>query len=288
MKRFLAYSGLTIMLLYLGVTQAGTNTHGKPFPPFRIAGNLYYVGDDYQADYLIVTPKGNILINSGYATDVPKIKASIKKLGFSYKDTKILLISHAHIDHDAGMPIIKRETGARYMVMAQDVPVVETGGKEDFFYGSDPSMLYQPTTVDRILQDGDKVTLGSTTLVAHLTAGHTKGCTTWTMKVSDKNQVYHVAIVCSPYLNPGYQLVNNAKYPNIAKDYERQFQVLSSLPVDIFLGAHGMYFNLGDKYHELHQGNTNAFIDPVGYKQFVSQKKQDFYKELSRQQSNKE
>ena len=149
----------------------------EPFPPFRIARNLYYVGTKGLANYLITTPQGNILINSDLEANVPMIEASIEKLGFKFKDTKILLISHAHWDHDAGSAMIKEMTGAMYMVMDADVPVVESGGKTDFDYGNSPTSLYRPTKVDRVLHDGDEVKLGGTVLVAHLTPGHTEGCT---------------------------------------------------------------------------------------------------------------
>src|SRR5277367_3634790 len=150
----------------------------EAFPPFRIAGNLYYVGSKGLANYLITTPQGNILINSDLEANVPMIQASIEKLGFQFNDTKILLISHAHFDHDAGSAKIKEMTGARYMVMDADVPVVESGGKLDFQYGNTPGSLYPPTKVDRVLHDGDEVKLGGAVIVAHLTPGHTKGCTT--------------------------------------------------------------------------------------------------------------
>jgi len=153
----------------------------KPFPPFRIAGNLYYVGSQDLAAYLIVTPQGNILINSNLEFSPPQIKKAIELLGFKYGDTKILLISHGHFDHCAGSAEIKRETGAKYEVMAQDVSVVESGGHTDFHYGADKTMWFPPTKVDRILHDGDTVSLGGTTLTAHLTGGHTKGTTTWTL-----------------------------------------------------------------------------------------------------------
>lgn len=257
----------------------------KPFPPFRIAGNLYYVGDNYQADYLIVTPQGNILINTGYHSNVPGIKTSIEKLGFKYNDIKILLISHAHGDHEGGAALVKKETGAKYMVMDADVSVVESGGKTDFRYGSDATERYQPAKVDRILHDHDQVKLGGTVLVAHLTAGHTKGCTTWTMKVHEKGKDLNIVIVGGPYVNPDYQLVNNANYPTIAKDFEHSFKILKSLPCDIFLGAHGMYFNLDKKYELMQSGDKNAFIDPEGYKQFIAKKEQDFWKTLRQQRT---
>ena len=257
----------------------------EPFPPFRIVGNLYYVGSKGLANYLIVTPQGNILINSDTEKNVPMIKASIEKLGFKFSDTKILLISHAHWDHDAGSALIKKETGAQYMVMDADVPVVESGGKADFNYGNDPATLYAPVKVDRVLHDGDEVRLGGSVLVAHLTPGHTKGCTTWTMKVSGGGKTYNVVIVGSPNVNPGYKLVNNKAYPQIAQDYERMWSVLKSLPCDIFLGAHGEYFGMEAKYARMKQGGANPFIDPEGYKKYVAQKEADFYAELKKQQA---
>ncbi|MGB8475545.1 MAG: subclass B3 metallo-beta-lactamase [Candidatus Acidiferrum sp.] len=256
----------------------------EPFPPFRIAGNLYYVGSKGLANYLITTPKGNILINSDLEANVPMIAASIEKLGFKFKDTKILLISHAHWDHDAGSAMIKQMTGAKYMVMDADVSVVESGGKTDFQYGNSPSSLYKPTKVDRILHDDDQVSLGGTVLVAHLTPGHTKGCTTWTMKVTDRGNTYNVVIVGSPNVNPGYKLVHNAAYPQIAQDYERMWRVLKSLPCDIFLGAHGAYFGLEEKYPLLKEGGANPFIDPDGYKRFIAEKEKDFRTELAKQE----
>jgi metallo-beta-lactamase class B len=256
----------------------------EPFPPFHIAGNLYYVGSKGLANYLVTTPKGNILINSDLEANVPMIEASIEKLGFNFKDTKILLISHAHFDHDAGSARIKEMTGATYMVMVGDVPVVESGGKADFQYGNTPASLYRPTKVDRVLHDGDKVKLGGTVLVAHLTPGHTRGCTTWTMRVTEGGKIYNVVIIGSPNVNPGYKLVGNTAYPQIAQDYERMWRVLKSLQCDIFLGAHGNYFGLEEKYPLLKEGRANPFIDPNGYQKYVAQKEQDFQTELAKQQ----
>jgi metallo-beta-lactamase class B len=255
----------------------------EPFPAFRIAGNLYYVGSKGLANYLVTTPQGNILINSDLESNVPMIEASIEKLGFKFKDTKVLLISHAHWDHDAGSAKIKAMTGASYMVMDADVPVVESGGKTDFQYGNSPGFLYPPTKVDRVLHDGDEVRLGGAVLVAHLTPGHTKGCTTWAMKVTEGGKAYNVVIIGSPNVNPGYRLIHNNNYPQIAQEYERMWDVLKSLPCDIFLGAHGGYFGLEEKYPLMKDGGANPFIDPSGYKKFIAQKEQDFRTELAKQ-----
>jgi metallo-beta-lactamase class B len=253
----------------------------EPFPPFHIAGNLYYVGSRGLANYLVTTPQGNILINSDLEANVPMIEASIEKLGFKFKDTKILLISHAHWDHDAGSAMIKERTGATYMVMDADVSVVESGGKTDFAYGN--TTVYRPAKVDRVLHDGDEVKLGSTVLVAHLTPGHTKGCTTWTIAVTDRGKTYDVVIVGSPNVNPGYKLVDNTAYPQIAEDYERMWRVLKSLSCDIFLGAHGNYFGLEEKYPLRNEGSANPFVDPSGYKKYIAQKEEDFRTELAKQ-----
>src|SRR5829696_566743 len=166
----------------------------EPFPAFRIAGNLYYVGSRGLASYLITTPEGHILINSNMEPNVPMIRASVESLGFKFSDIKILLISHAHWDHCAASATIKRLTGAKYIVMEGDVDVVESGGKSDFQYGNDPTALYPATRVDRVLHDGDEVKLGGATLTARLTQGHTKGCTTWTMEVYDGLKTRDVVI----------------------------------------------------------------------------------------------
>jgi metallo-beta-lactamase class B len=257
----------------------------EPFPPFHIAGNLYYVGSKGLANYLITTPAGHILINSDLEANVPLIRASVEQLGFKFSDIKILLISHAHWDHDAGSAMIKRMTGATYMVMDADVPVVESGGTDDFQYGSTPSSLYPATKVDRVLHDGDEVKLGDAVLVAHLTPGHTKGCTTWTMKTTESGKTYNVAIVGSPNVNAGYKLVGNTRYPQIAEDYERMFQVLKSLPVDVFLGAHGSYFDMEAKYAKMKAGASLPFVDPAGYAKLVADKEQAFRSELAKQKA---
>jgi metallo-beta-lactamase class B len=255
----------------------------EPFPPFHIAGNLYYVGSKGLANYLIVTPQGNILINSDMEANVPMIRASIEKLGFKFEDTRILLISHAHWDHDAGSATIKEMTGAKYMVMDADVPVVESGGKSDFQYGNRAEFLYRPTKVDRVLHDGDEVKLGGTVLVAHLTPGHTKGCTTWTMHVIEQDKIYNVVILGSPNVNPGYKLVNNAAYPRIAEDYERMWRVLKSLECDFFLGAHGGYFEMEEKYARRKADGESPFVDPSGYQKYIAEKEQEFRTELAKQ-----
>jgi len=258
-----------------------------PIAPFHIAGNLYYVGGRDLASYLIVTPQGDILINSSLESSVAMIRGSVEQLGFKYKDIKILLISHAHFDHDAGSAELIRETHAKYMVMDGDVSVVESGGATDFAYAKDP---YAPVKVDRVLHDGEAVKLGGTALIAHKTAGHTRGCTTWTMQVKEAGRPLNVVIVGSWNVNPGWRLVDRpdqpASYPGIAADYRRTFVTLKGLQCDIFLGAHGAYFGMLAKLDRIKAGaKENVWIDPSGYLAAVAEREQAFETELKRQEN---
>ena len=259
-----------------------------PVAPFKIADNLYYVGSQDLASYLIVTPQGDIVINSNLKSSPPLIEKSITQLGFHLSDVKILLISHAHFDHDAGSAELLRATHAKYMVMDADVPVVESGGRKDFAY---PDDRYPPAHVDRILHDGDEVRLGGVVLTAHKTPGHTRGCTTWTMQATLEGKPRHVVIVGSWNVNSEFRLVSRpghpASYPGIATDYRHSFEVLASLPCDIFLGAHGAYFNMLAKLERAKSGaGESVWIDPEGYKNAVAERKQAFEKALKRQQDD--
>lgn len=279
--------GLFALTLVFAMRLAAQNDPAwtKPIPPFRIAGNLYYVGSQDLASYLVVTPKGLILINSNLRSSVPLIRKSVETLGFKFSEIKILLISHAHFDHCAGSAAIKRLTGAKYFVMDADVPVVESGGRTDFQYAAKADMRYPPAKVDRVLHDGAKVELGGSVLVAHLTAGHTKGTTTWTMDESEAGKTMHVVIVGSPNVNPGYKLVSNKSYPQIADDYRKGFRVLKSLPCDVFLGAHGGYFGMQEKLNRLKRGERDVFIDSQGYRSYITDRQQAFEAEWKRQQT---
>jgi metallo-beta-lactamase class B len=264
-------------------TNATPADWSERFPAHRMIGNIYYVGSRGLASYLITTPAGHILINSNLKTSVPLIRESIEELGFRFNDVKILLISHAHFDHDAGSAEIIKLTGAKYMVMDGDVGVVESGGRSDFQYGNDAALRYPATEVDRALHDGDQVTLGDTVLTAHKTAGHTRGCTTWSLRVKEAGNSYDVVIVGSPNVNPGYKLVNNAAYPEIADDYARGFRVLKSLLCDVFLGAHGSYYGMEAKHARLKSGGANPYIEPAGYKHYVLDREAAFLSELQKQ-----
>ena len=256
-----------------------------PMPPFRIAGNLHYVGSRDLASYLITTPRGHILINSNLVTSPAQIRASIEKLGFNLHQVKTLLISHAHYDHCAGSAQLKQESAAKYLVMDADIPTVESGGKKDFQFGTDPTMQFPATKVDHALHDGEQVALGETVLTAHKTAGHTKGCTTWTLPVQEGGRSLNAVIVGSPNVLSSYNLIDSPAYPQMAADFAQQFRTLKSLPCDIFLGAHGGYFDLLGKFARKQAGDPIAFVDPAGYQSYIAERQQAFERELLRQES---
>jgi metallo-beta-lactamase class B len=275
---------LFLCLLFVLVTASAQTKQAKqgktdwnaPFPAHKVIGNVYFVGSAELASFLITTPQGHILINSDFEATVPVIRASVEKLGFKFTDIKILLGSHAHGDHMEGDAMVKELSGARVMAMEQDVPWLRKmtpGGK--------------PHPIDHILKDGEEVKLGGTTLTAHLTAGHTPGCTTWTTKVDENGKSYNVLIVCSVGVNPGTVLVNNKDYPSIAGDYARSFKVLRTMPVDVFLGAHGSFYGLQAKYAKLQGGGANPFIDPAGFKAYLYDKESAFTKELGAQKAQR-
>ena len=223
------------------------------FPPHKIIGNLYYVGTRSLASFLVTTPQGHILINSDYERNVPTVRGSIEQLGFKYADVKIVLGSHAHADHMEGDALVKQLTGATVMAMAEDVPALEKmmpGGK--------------PHPIDKVLHDGDEVKLGSMTLVAHLTPGHTRGCTTWTFKEQEGGKSYDVLIIGSVGVNPGMKLVNNPDAPRIADEFNRAFATLRKLRPDVPLGSHPGMYNMAEKHAKIGKG-PNPFIDPAGY-----------------------
>ena len=233
----------------------GPDDMTAPFPPHKVIGNIYYVGTKSLAAFLIVTPQGNILVNSTYERNVPTIQKSVEQLGFKFSDIKILLGSHAHGDHQEGDALVKQLTGAQVMAMAEDVPALQAmtpGGKAH--------------PIDRVLHDGDTVSLGGTTLVAHLTPGHSRGCTTWTLKAQEGGKSYDVVIIGSFGTNPGFKLVNNTDAPGIADEFSRTFKVARTLPCDVPLGSHPGMYNLEEKFAKLGKGGPNPFIDPAGYK----------------------
>lgn len=245
----------------------------KAFPPHKVIGNVYYVGSKDLASYLIATPDGHILINSGFEETVPLIRASVESLGFKMQDIKILLASHAHSDHVAGHALAREHTGAKVYVMRGDDEVIASGGKGQYLY---TDSRWAPCPVDKVLKDGDEVKLGGTTLIARRTPGHTRGCTSWAWKVTEGGKTYNVVVIGSPNVNPGYVLVKNKDYPEIADDYKQTFEILKSLPCEIFLGAHGAYYGMDAKYEMLKGAKQNPFIDPDGYRAYVDLKAKAF------------
>ena len=270
---------LPAVLTLMAVPLFAQEDWNEPFPPHRIADNLYYVGSKGLSTYLITTDEGHILINSSFERTVPLIRDSVEQLGFKFSDVKIVLSSHAHSDHVEGTAMVQRLTGARVFVMRGDDAVMAGGGRGQYLY---EDSRWLPCKVDRVLEDGEKVTLGKATLVAHRTPGHTRGCTTWAMQATDGGKAYNVVVVGSPNVNPGYQLANNSAYPEIASDFARTFQVLNSLPCDIFLGAHGDYYGLVGKYPRMKDG-VNPFIDPTGCKAYIENREQYYLKVLAEQ-----
>ncbi len=232
----------------------GRDDQTTAFPPHRIVGNIYYVGTASLASFLIATPQGHILINSSYERNVPVIQKSVEALGFKVSDIRIVLGSHAHGDHMEGDAAVKALSGAQVVAMAEDVPALERmrpGGK--------------PHPIDRVIHDGDSVTLGATTLVAHLTPGHSRGCTTWTLTATEGGRALDVVIVGSLGVNPGFQLVNNTEAPAIADEFRRAFTVSRALPCDVPLASHPAMYRMAEKHARLDKGGLNPFIDPAGY-----------------------
>jgi metallo-beta-lactamase class B len=253
--------------------------------PFKVIGNIYYVGANEITSFLITTPKGHILLDSGFAETVPIIKDSVKQLGFRLEDIKILINSQAHYDHAGGLAVLKELTGASLALSKADAELISNGGKGDFAWGD--TLTFQLVKADRILEDKDKIELGGVTMTARLTPGHTKGCTTWTMTVKEDGKQYAVVFLGSTTA-PGYRLVDNPNYPNIVADYAYTFQLLKSINCDVFLASHGSFFALDHKRRRLERGaKPNPFIDPERYKSFLAESEEAFLKELRKQQSEK-
>jgi metallo-beta-lactamase class B len=250
----------------------------KIFPPLRIVGNLYYVGDNDLASYLVVTPKGDILINTGYEYSVPEIRSRIATLGFHYNDIKILLVTHAHSDHAAGEAEVKRVTGAKMYAMQEEVELLETGGKTDYLFGN--SGWFPPVKVDRALKDGEKIELGGSVITAYLHPGHTKGSTSFAMEIAEGGKTYHVLIANLGNINDGTVLLHNPKYPKIVEDYARTFQAQKELPCDIFLTSHAGQFALLRKWRPGDPYNPDRFVDPDGYARAVERSEQRYLRQL--------
>jgi metallo-beta-lactamase class B len=294
---FLRAPVMTGLLLFLGVITGTAQQAAAPVrapgaspqdpayrtervKPFKIIGNIYYVGaSQHITAYLITTPQGHILIDTGYEESVAPVRENIESLGFKIRDVKLMLPTHAHGDHVGGFTQMKELTGARVLSSALDAGVMESGGKTDFRSGEG----WEPTKVDQVIQDGEKVSLGPVTMVAHLTPGHTKGCTTWTTTVSDGGRNYNVVFLCGVRMNDGEQLVNNADYPNMPQDFAMTFKKLKALPVDVYLGGHGYWFDIQAKMQRMAQGGANPFIDPQGYRKYIADMESYFLEQFKKE-----
>ena len=258
----------------------------QPIEPFRIAGDIYYVGAKDLTSYLIVTPKGDILLDVGVNENAAMVQANIRKLGFDPRQIKIILNSHAHLDHAGGIAAMKAFTHARFVASARDKPVLESGGRADFKFGPKPQ--FPAVKVDQVVEDGGQVTLGGVTMTAHLTPGHTKGCTTWTMPVLVDGQTRQALFLCSLSILPGYKLVGDPAYPEMSADYAHSYAVLHALPCDVFLASHGMFYGILAKRQAMldHPAAPNPFVDPAGCKAFFDKNEAAFRQKLAAAQAS--
>lgn len=273
-----------LALARLGLAQNDPNWT-RPFPPFRMIGNIYWVGSYDLATYLITTPQGNILINTGVGETARQIKTSVEQLGFKIADTKILTATHGHFDHVAGMAELKRMTGAKLIVSEQDKELFESGGKLDFRFGETPGARFEPVAVDATLKDSDTISLGGTVLTAHHHPGHTKGATSFTLNVRESGKTYRVVIANMGSINPGVTVSGMAKYPGIAEDYARTFKAQKDMQIDVWLASHASQFKLHEKYHPGDPFNPDRFVDPSGFKAAVEQLEKTYRDQLARERA---
>jgi metallo-beta-lactamase class B len=254
----------------------------KPFPAHRVVGNVYYVGTNDLACFLIATPEGHMLVNTGLADSVPMIQKSIESLGFRFEDVKILLTTQVHFDHVAAMQEIKKLTGAKMLATAGDAPVLEDGGKSDYHLGKD--YWFAPVKVDGVLQDGQKITLGKTEVTVLLHPGHTKGSVSYSLAIPEGGKTYRVLIANMGSINSGVALVGNKKYPAIAEDYARTFKSQKSLECDVFLASHASQYRLHEKYKPGAEYKPETFVDPAGYRRAVENAEASYLEQLARDQ----
>ena len=259
----------------------------KPFPPFRMIGNIYWVGSYDLSTYLITTPQGNILINTGVGDTAKQIKASVEQLGFKITDTKILTATHGHFDHVAGMAELKRMTGARLIVSEPEKTLLESGGKSDFRFGDTAGARFEPTTVDQTFTDGGKISLGGTELTAHLHPGHTKGATSFTLNVQENGKTYRVIIANMGSINPGVKVTGMPTYPRIGDDYARTFLAQKDMKIDVWLASHASQFRMHEKYKPGEAYNPERFVDPAGFLSSVQRLEKAYLDQLAKERTAK-
>jgi len=258
-----------------------------PFEPRRIVGNIYYVGSNLISSFLIVTPAGHILIDTGHREMLPQVEANIERLGFHIRDVKILLNTQAHVDHCGGFAEFKRQTGAALIASKLDGEAMMQGGKRDYAntgeFANGDDLAFEPVKPDQIISDGEPVELGGTRLIANLTPGHTKGCTSWSMQVDENGTKYEVLILCGLTVSP-YKLTNNDQYPNIAEDARNSLLRLRAMHADVFLAAHGFWFDLEGKAARQKEGAPNPFIDPGELGRHLTEMEKDLKQALQAQE----
>jgi len=257
----------------------------QPFPAHRIIGNVYYVGTDDLACFLITTPQGHILINTGLADSAPLIRSSVESLGFRLRDIKILLTMQAHLDHVGAMAEMQRLTGAMVLATEGDAPVLADGGRSDYLFFKNPAFWFKPVQPARRLRDGEVIRLGGAALTVHVTPGHTKGSATYTMPAREAGREYNVVFANIGSINPGVRLVGNPRYPEIARDYARTFRVQKALPCDIFLAAHASQYRLHEKYRPGQAYDPQRFVDPDGYRAKVEEAERAYNAQLAKEDS---
>jgi metallo-beta-lactamase class B len=252
--------------------------------PYRVIGNIYYVGTLDLSSFLITSPGGHALIDTGVEENAEIVLDNIRTLGFDVKDIRVILTTQAHYDHVGAHARLKKESGARVLVSAGDAPVVAGGGEGDYLFG--PEYHYPPTRVDAIVRDGEAVKVGPITLTAHLTPGHTKGTTTWTTTVKDSaGRDRKVVFLGSTTVNPGTKLLNNEKYPTIATDYKHTFEVEKELPCEVFLAAHASVFGGPEKSAAAASKGDSVFVDPQGCRAAIERSEKAFLAELEKQRA---
>ena len=253
-----------------------TSNWNVPFPPFNVAGPIYYVGTAELGAFLVTTPQGHILIDGGLPESAPVVADAIRKAGFKVEDVEVLLTTQAHFDHVGSLAALQKMSGAKVMVMQGDADLVEAGGKGDYLFGND--LTFPPAKVDRVLRDGDTVVLSGLTLKAIHTPGHTKGCTTWITTIKEGGRDLVVVFPGSTSVNPGTVLPSMPSYPTVGADYDRTFAIQAALSPDIWLGAHGSFFGLAEKRARQQAGGPNPFIDPEGWKTSVATRRANHQK----------
>jgi len=278
---------LLLALLFVAAPVAAqeNDRYRQPFPPFKMIGNIYWVGTYDLSTYLITTDAGHILINTGFVETVPQIVEGIEKLGFKPSDVKILLATHAHIDHVAGFAQLKKVTGAQMWMSEADAVLLEDGGASDFRFGDGRTQSFEPVRVDRRLKDQDTIALGGVTLTAHHHPGHTKGATSFTLTVGENGRDYRVVIANLGSINPGVTVAGMPKYPAITDDYARTFAAQKALPVDVFLASHAAQFGMHDKYKPGDAYDPNRFVDPAGYRAAVERLEGVYREQLARERA---